>query len=54
LHTNLAACVRRSFVAVGRGAAWQLGIGQAPLPLRRAFVELDPGNGFRCVYEAPR
>lgn len=37
---------------MSRGASWQVPIGDAPLPIRRSFVEQDPGYGFRCVYAA--
>lgn len=38
---------------MARGAAWDFTVGDAPLPVRRQFLELDTSYGFRCVYEAP-
>lgn len=35
---------------IGRGASWDLSLGDAPLPVRRAFFKEEPGYGLRCAY----
>jgi formylglycine-generating enzyme required for sulfatase activity len=35
---------------IGRGGNWFDTVGAASLPIRRGFLELYPGHGFRCVY----
>ncbi len=35
---------------MARGAGWQFALGDAPLAVRRKFVDSDPSYGFRCVY----
>lgn len=36
---------------VARGAGFFYSFGDAPTPIRRPFLELDAGTGFRCVFE---
>ncbi len=36
---------------VARGGAWGFAFADAPLPVRRTFLEDDPYYGFRCAYE---